>query len=755
MGQRQRQRVVWFVAFLVTCSLGASAEAQSSSGCTPVPPGLLAWWPGDGDRNDVQGTNHGTLQNGATFGPGIVGQAFRLNVPGPVPSTCPSCDFVSISNNFPASVNGVTVEVWVRPTQDPPSSESIQWIYTQYSGSGAPPTGHGDGPQLGFVGNGGAAFFWRPNLDSNAGTFSVPGALPPNTWTHIAGTYDSTLAESHIYVNGTLVASEAVSGVVPLIDAAFIGKRLQQEFFVGLLDELSIYDRALGASEIQAIVAAGNAGKCRPNAVPVANAGPDLIVEANAPLTSVMLDGLSSSDPDGDLLTYRWTDEANNVVGTTAVATVLLPVGTRTFTLTVDDNHGGTASDTVTVIVHDTTAPTITVTRPNGGEKLFAGSAYTIEWTAADSVGISAFNVFISTNGGSTFNPVPGCANVNGALRSCVWSVPGPATSGGRIFVVATDDSGNTSTDGSNANFAIAAGIGSITLTTPNTQVDWGIGSIQQIKWSHNIGAQAYVHIELSRDAGETWETLASSFKNTAAASGVFNWMVTGPTVEDVARIRVSGVNVAASDVGDANFSISMPYVAATTPATTSTNLGYGSARKQTWTTNLGPLETVDVLLSTDGGASFPLVLASNVTASTKTATFTTPALGVPTAAARIGVRWTNGGTVIGVNPVNIKVQPSYVKVTSPNLASEGWTVGSTPTLTWASNLGASEQVKIDLSLDGGATYPIVVSVGTPSDGDEPVSVQPGWVTPNARVRVTWVRDASVSDVSYQSFVIR
>ena len=34
--------------------------------------------------------------------------------------------------------------------------------------------------------------------------------------------------------------------------------------FLGLIDEVSIYNRALTAAEIQSIFAAGTAGKCRP-----------------------------------------------------------------------------------------------------------------------------------------------------------------------------------------------------------------------------------------------------------------------------------------------------------------------------------------------------------------------------------------------------------------------------------------------------------------------------------------------------------
>src|SRR5262249_55983069 len=47
--------------------------------CTPPPPGLVSWWPGDGNANDIRGGNNGTLQNGATFATGLVAQAFSFD----------------------------------------------------------------------------------------------------------------------------------------------------------------------------------------------------------------------------------------------------------------------------------------------------------------------------------------------------------------------------------------------------------------------------------------------------------------------------------------------------------------------------------------------------------------------------------------------------------------------------------------------------------------------------------------------------
>jgi len=35
--------------------------------CVPPPSGLISWWPGEGNANDIVGINNGTLMNGATY----------------------------------------------------------------------------------------------------------------------------------------------------------------------------------------------------------------------------------------------------------------------------------------------------------------------------------------------------------------------------------------------------------------------------------------------------------------------------------------------------------------------------------------------------------------------------------------------------------------------------------------------------------------------------------------------------------------
>lgn len=92
------------------------------------------------------------------------------------------------------------------------------------------------------------------------------------------------------------------------------------------------------------------------NSPPTANAGPDQTVEcASQTGAQVTLNGMDSSDPESDTLTYTWTGPFGATSG--SIATVSLPLGTHTITLTVDDGNGGTDSDQVVVIVQDVTPP--------------------------------------------------------------------------------------------------------------------------------------------------------------------------------------------------------------------------------------------------------------------------------------------------------------------------------------------------------------------------------------------------------------
>lgn len=68
-----------FSIFLVVLFSFCLLPFNSWSACTPPPPGMISWWGGDNNALDIIGTNHGTLVNGATYAPGLVGQAFSFD----------------------------------------------------------------------------------------------------------------------------------------------------------------------------------------------------------------------------------------------------------------------------------------------------------------------------------------------------------------------------------------------------------------------------------------------------------------------------------------------------------------------------------------------------------------------------------------------------------------------------------------------------------------------------------------------------
>jgi len=94
------------------------------------------------------------------------------------------------------------------------------------------------------------------------------------------------------------------------------------------------------------------------NAPPTADAGPD---QTANPGDTVTLDGSGSSDPNGDTLTYRWTQTGGTAVTlsdpTAAQPTFTAPnaFGVLTFTLTVTDTAGLNDSDTVVITVTQST----------------------------------------------------------------------------------------------------------------------------------------------------------------------------------------------------------------------------------------------------------------------------------------------------------------------------------------------------------------------------------------------------------------
>ena len=67
---KKSKQYVGGVVFLLVLGLGGLTAAQI---CIQPPDGLVSWWPGEGNANDIQSGNNGMLEEEATFDVGMVG----------------------------------------------------------------------------------------------------------------------------------------------------------------------------------------------------------------------------------------------------------------------------------------------------------------------------------------------------------------------------------------------------------------------------------------------------------------------------------------------------------------------------------------------------------------------------------------------------------------------------------------------------------------------------------------------------------
>jgi hypothetical protein len=223
--------------------------------CATPPTTLAGWWPGDGNATDIRGSNNGTLQSGATFAAGRVGQAFsfpgagaRIRVP-----HAAALDFNATQD--------YTVDFWMKagPQSAPATLVEKNGGTYPYSVQLLP---------TGFI----TAGFSDGTSPTSVTSTGTPGKVDNNLWRHVAVLFRHSTQVLELYVDGALNASQSYTATIgPLANGQdlYFGARSDgSNALVGSLDEVDISSGALTLSEIQSIAAAAGLGKCRPAVLP-------------------------------------------------------------------------------------------------------------------------------------------------------------------------------------------------------------------------------------------------------------------------------------------------------------------------------------------------------------------------------------------------------------------------------------------------------------------------------------------------------
>lgn len=236
---------------------GTGVGAPVTSTCLTPPANLVSWWAGDGNATDLTGGNNGTVQGGTSYAAGEVGQAFQFDG---------STGYVTAGN--PANLrltSAITIDAWINPRSL--KTGALAAIATKWA-QDFTDTANSDSYGLWLISNNGAINLFSAIHQSGAAEPHVQGGtIALNAWTHVAMTFDSASGLYVLYVNGQAVTSINTPGsIFPTNHNVFLGREdsSQPRPFDGLIDEVQIVNRALTASEIQAIYNAGSAGECKP-----------------------------------------------------------------------------------------------------------------------------------------------------------------------------------------------------------------------------------------------------------------------------------------------------------------------------------------------------------------------------------------------------------------------------------------------------------------------------------------------------------
>lgn len=198
--------------------------------------------PVNGVIGEVGSPLHGTQYSGVTsWSSGTVGLLYDK-----------SAQFTGSGNGFwvsginSGSLSQFSISVWVQPTElNTDGNNNFRHIVNSVANG-----------NFFIVEETGSISFRVPGVTS---VNWVAGSAPANTWTHIVASYDQSFRR--MYVNGALVGSDSIGAGTVNIGAISIGRKTDVagfNSFVGYMDDMRIYNKALALTEVGSLYAKNN-----------------------------------------------------------------------------------------------------------------------------------------------------------------------------------------------------------------------------------------------------------------------------------------------------------------------------------------------------------------------------------------------------------------------------------------------------------------------------------------------------------------
>jgi hypothetical protein len=234
------------IGIILLTSSFVYVSAQPS--CIVPPEGMIGWWPGDGNANDIQDSISGTINGAVSFTSGKVDNAFSFTGNGHVSTSL---------NSITGGSGSGTIDFWIKIPTAPTSAQHpvgidnlIRFITTPHGELSVSVTVNTSNGPLGL----------------STGTLFPAGT----DFHHVAIVYDWSIGKGILYLDGIEVDQTApVDPGTKLVSSGQGGLTIGDLFeggeaFVGSIDEIEIYNLALTPNQIQSIFNAGTAGKCKP-----------------------------------------------------------------------------------------------------------------------------------------------------------------------------------------------------------------------------------------------------------------------------------------------------------------------------------------------------------------------------------------------------------------------------------------------------------------------------------------------------------